>query len=73
MDMPAAPDPGRATHNPGRHITIAPPARKTVHPDIPMHVETMDKLTTPQPREKFMALKREWQRTEFERVTVWST
>ena len=59
MDMPAAPDPGPATHNPGRHIPIAPPAPKTVHPDIPMHVQTMDQLTTPQMREKSMALKRE--------------
>ena len=68
MDMPAPPA-GPAA----RHVPIAPPAQKTVHPEIPVHVQTMDQLTTPQLREKFMALKRELQRTEFELVTVWST
>ena len=56
-----------------RHVPIAPPAQKTVHPEIPVHVQTMDQLTTPQLREKLMALKRELQRTEFELVTVCST
>ena len=71
MGIPATPNPGPATHNPGRHITIAPTARKTGNPDIVVHVQTLDELTTPQLREKFMALKRELQRTEFELVLVW--
>ena len=50
MDMPAFPAASAA-----RHVPIAPPA----HPQIPVHVQTMDQLTTPQLREKFTALKRE--------------
>ena len=73
MGMPAAPNRGPATHNPGHHITITPPAAKTIDPDIPGHVQTMDQLTTPHLREKFMALKRELQRTVFELVWVWRT
>ena len=68
MDMPALPA-GPAA----RQLAIAPPAARTVPPEMPMHVQTMDQLTTPQLQEKFMALKRELQRTEFELVTVWST
>ena len=68
MDMPALPA-GPAT----RHVPIAPPAQKTARPEMPVHVQTMDQLTTPQLQEKFMGLKRELQRTEFELVTVWST
>ena len=38
MGMPAAPNHRPAMHNPGRHITIAPPAANTGSPDIPVHV-----------------------------------
>ena len=65
MDMPALPA-GPAA----RQLAIAPPAARTVPPEMPMHVQTMDQLTTPRLREKFMALKRELQRTQLELVTV---
>ena len=68
MDMPALPAAPAA-----RQLAIPQPAARPVPPEMPLHVQTMDQLTTPQLREKFMALKRELQRTEFELVTVWST
>ena len=71
MGMPITPNPGPGTHKTGRHITFAPPAAKTGNPDILVHVQTMDQLTTPRLREKFMGLKRELQRTEFKLVLVW--
>ena len=53
MDMPALP--ALPAGPAARHVPIAPPAQKTVHPEMPVHVQTMDQLTTPQLREKFIA------------------